>query len=135
MFRQSCNNYILEKDYHLYFLKTKSDKKEELKDKRKNNRHLKKAISDCEFFRIPNEVNVINLLDNIHSIILHQGTNKLKDKIEELKIYYYGIHEDIEQIKHLCPICFLKNMRFYKREPCKQIIMDRPLERFVIDLV
>ena len=39
MFRQSCNNYILDKDYQLCFLKTKSNKKEELKDKRKNNRH------------------------------------------------------------------------------------------------
>ena len=79
-------------------------------------------------------INVINLLDNIHFIILHQGTNKLKDKIEELKIYYYGIHEDLEQIKYLCSICIQKNMSFYNREPCKQIIMDRAFERFAIDL-
>lgn len=67
-------------------------------------------------------INVINLLDILHSNILHQGTKKLKDKIEELKIYYYGNSEDIEQFKHLCPISIQQNIRLKKESFASKLL-------------
>ena len=58
----------------------------------------------------------------------------MKFKVNQLKLCYHGINYDIEQICHLCPVCMQKNIKFYKRQPCKQIIMTHPKERYVIDL-
>ena len=58
----------------------------------------------------------------------------MKFKVNQLKLFYHGINYDIEQICHLCPVCMQKNIKFYKRQPCKQIIMTHPKERYVIDL-
>lgn len=62
------------------------------------------------------------------------GKDKALEKVKELKIYYYGIIFDIEKINHLCEICLQKNIRFYKHSSYKQIIMDRPKQRYVNDL-
>ena len=55
-------------------------------------------------------------------------------KINELKIFYHGIYDDLENIVHICPICTQKNIVFYKRIPTKQIIFNKPKERYVMDL-
>ena len=56
------------------------------------------------------------------------------EKIKELKIFYHGINYDVENINNLCKICVQKNIKFYIRNPCKQIIMKEPLERIVMDI-
>ena len=58
----------------------------------------------------------------------------MKSKIKDLGSFYHGVNEDIDKIKHLCGICIKKNINFYKRQPCMQIIMNKPKERYVIDL-
>ena len=55
-------------------------------------------------------------------------------KINELKIFYHWIYNDLENITHICPICTQKNVVFYKRVPTKQIIFSIPKERYVMDL-
>ena len=42
--------------------------------------------------------------------------------------------ELLENINNLCHICIQKNITFYKRNPCKQIIMKEPLERIVMNI-
>ena len=48
------------------------------------------------------------LIEQIHLDIIHQGKDKMKDIIEQLKIFNLGINFDIEQITHLCDICIQK---------------------------
>ena len=73
-------------------------------------------------------------MENLHKDINHQGYKKLKSRINEMKIYYKGINNDLEKIQDLCEVCIQKKAVFYKREPSKQIIMERPKQRYVIDL-
>ena len=42
------------------------------------------------------------------------GKNNALDKMKELKITYNGIINDITNITHLCSVCLLKNVLFYK---------------------
>ena len=60
------------------------------------------------------------------------GKNNALDKIKELKITYNGIINDITNITHLCSVCLLKNLLFYKREPAKQIIMNKTKVKVVV---
>ena len=76
----------------------------------------------------------MNLIEQIHLKILHQGTLKALDVIKELRITYKGIYNDLEKIRHLYAACIEKNIKFYKCEPSKQIIMPKHKERIVIDL-
>ena len=103
-------------------------------ERRKDNRHNKKDISESELFRIPTVSNVIKLIENIHKAILHFGKNKAIQKINELKIYYNGINNDIIKIYNLCSVCIQKKVKFYKRLPTKQIVFDEPKQRYIIDL-
>ena len=133
-FRASLSNYELDSDYYLCYLHTKSEMKTDLKIRRDNNNHLKKTKNETELYRIPTVNNILNLLYNIHKSILHQGENKMINKINELRIYYKGISYDIKGIGDMCEVCIQKNIKFYKRVPSKQIIMTKPKERFVMDL-
>ena len=133
-FRSSLINYELDTDFYLCYLHTKTESRDELRERRDNNNHLKKNINEFELYRIPTVSNIIKLLYNIHCSILHQGENKMMNKINELKIYYKGISSDIKGINDICEVCIQKNIKFYKRQPCKQIIMAKPKERYVIDL-
>lgn len=63
---------------------------------------------------LKNITNVLDLIDQIHRYILHQGLNKILDKINYLKMYYKGIITDINQIKDLCEICIQSNIKLYK---------------------
>ena len=56
------------------------------------------------------------------------------DVINEIKIFYHGIKYDVENINRLCNVCIQKKVEFYKREPCKLIIMNEPRDRYIIDL-
>ena len=71
-----------------------------------------KKIEECDFYRITNVDNVIILLEDIHKNILYHGIIKMKNKLEELKLYYCGINSDIKQISHLCPTCLQKNISY-----------------------
>jgi len=66
-------------------------------------------------YLIPNLNNIVYLIYKIHVSILHQGFIKMKDKINELKIFYNGINYDISEINNICEICTQKNLKFYKR--------------------
>ena len=66
---------------------TKSEKKESLKNRRNTNRHKKKTLDESELYLIPNLNNIIDLIYKIHVSILHQSFIKMKDKINELKIF------------------------------------------------
>ena len=57
-------------------------------------------MNECELYKIPTEINVLLLIEAIHSNILHQGLQKANDKISEMKIYYKGIYNDLNEIKH-----------------------------------
>ena len=48
------------------------------------------------------------LIEQIHLDIIHQGKDKIKDKFDQLKIFYHGINFDIEKISHLFDICIPK---------------------------
>lgn len=108
-FRSSLFNYDLDSDFYLCFLHTKSESKNELKQRRANNNHLKKKI-ETELYRIPTASDIIKLLYNIHSSISHQRVNKMLNKINELKICYKGIYSDIKGIKDMCEVCIQKNI-------------------------
>ena len=63
---------------------------------RNNNNQLDEIVfnnmsHEIEYYRIPKFKNILHLIDSIHSNILHQGENKIFEKIKELKIYYKGI--------------------------------------------
>ena len=83
---------------------------------------------------IPNVNNVIGLIEKIHKLINHQSYSKIKEKIKEFNIYYKGISYDSLNITNLCKVCIQNNAVFYKREPCKQIIMSKPKDRYLMDL-
>ena len=133
-FRNSIINYSLNSDYKLCFLHTKKEKKEQINSRRSNNRHKKKYQDEIELYTIPTVKNVIQVLEKIHASIMHQGFLKMKDKIDEIKIFYHGINQDILEFPNLCEICAQKNIQYYKRSPCKQIIFNKPKERVVLDL-
>ena len=75
---------------------------------------------------------LLNYWNNIN--VMHQGFLKMKDKIEEYKIFYHGINRDILELLNLCDVCTQKNIKFYKREPCKQIVFNRPKDKVDLDL-
>ena len=83
---------------------------------------------------IPNVKNVIELIEKIHKFINHQSYSKIKEKLNEYKIYYKGISYDALNITNLCNVCIQNNAVFYKREPCKQIIMSKPKDRYLMDI-
>lgn len=58
----------------------------------------------------------------------------MKDKINELKIFYHGINNDISEINNICEVCTQKNLKFYKRSPCKQLLFIKPKDKLVVDL-
>ena len=58
----------------------------------------------------------------------------MKDKINELKIFYHGINNDISEINNICEVCTQKNLKFYKRAPCKQLLFIKPKDKLVVDL-
>ena len=93
----------------------------------------KKIDSEWELLRISTVIN-INLIEEIHKSSLHQGKLKALDKIKELKIYYKGNNNNIEEIYYLHPVCLQKKVVFYKRNPSKQIIMSKTIERLIMDL-
>ena len=136
MFCNSCINYDLDNEYYLCFKHIKKKKaKKKINNKIINvNYHKKKLIENFELYKIPTFKNYIYLLECIHKSVLHQGMNKIINKIDELRITYKGIYTDIKNFKHHCHICLQKNIHFYKRQPAKQIIMSEPKEKFVIDL-
>lgn len=74
-----------------------------LKDKRKDNYHLKKNINETILFRITEKI-------------------------------YRVITKDYDNIQHMCDICIQKNIKFYKKENCKHIIMSKTKELYEIDL-
>ena len=135
LFRTSCINYDINNDLVLCFKYKLNFNNKNIDEKSKSsNRHKKKLKDEYELRKIPNVKNVISLLEELHKEINHQGYKKLKTKIDELKIYYKGINEDMKNISNLCDICIKKKVVYYKREPSKQIIMERPKERFVMDI-
>lgn len=85
-------------------------------------------------YTIPTGNNIINLIENIHISIIHQGKNKFLDKINALKIFYHGLYKDMDLIMNLCDVCIQKNFKFYKRFPSKQLVFSRSRDRFIIDI-
>ena len=79
-------NYKLNDNFNLCFCKIKKEKTIELSNRRSNNRHIKKLDSEYDLFRIPNIKNTIALIEKIHYNIIHQGTTKMKFKINQLKL-------------------------------------------------
>ena len=134
IFRNSISNYELDDNYYLCYKHTNNDSKETLSERRGNNRHIRKIEGEYELYKIPTVKNVIKIIDDIHTSLIHLGKNKILDKIKELKIFYHWIYYDIENIINLCHICIQKNIQFYKRQLSKQILMSAPLERIVVDL-
>ena len=132
-FRISCYNYEINDNLQLCF-KYSYDKKQEKNKKFKNNRHILKKENEYELRIIPNVNNVIGLIEKIHKLINHQSYSKIKEKIKEFNIYYKGISYDSLNITNLCKVCIQNNAVFYKREPCKQIIMSKPKDRYLMDL-
>ena len=100
----------MDSDFFLCYLHIKSESKDDLRLRRENNNHLKNNNNETELYGIQTVYNIIKLLDNIHSSILHQGENRIMNKINELKIYYKGISSDIKDIKDICKI-FIKKYK------------------------
>ena len=48
-FRASCANYKLDENFYLCYLHTKEEKKVEIKDRRKDNYHLKKKVMNMNY--------------------------------------------------------------------------------------
>lgn len=133
-FRNSISNDKLDEKYYLSYLHTKEECKEKRNNLRGNNRCLKKNLNVRGPHRIITANNVVDLVYNIHKNSLHQGKIKIMLAMKNLKIFYYGIYEDLENIRHIYPICSQKNIIFYKRVPTKQIIFNKPKDKYVMDL-
>ena len=86
------------------FFRNKNWKKNKYKIRNENNRFFKNNIKDCNLLIIPTKNNVLELIEKILISILHQAYFKIKNRIKELGIFYHGINDDIDNIKHLCSL-------------------------------
>ena len=77
MFRNSCSNYELDDDYFLSLKNILKNDKPKNKDSLKTNYHKLKDKINYELYRITTVNNCLNLLENIHKLVLHKGRDKL----------------------------------------------------------
>ena len=132
-FRDICQNYTLNKYNEICFKKLKPKK---LRKNKKNilNRHLKKDINDYKLLKIPFKLNYIQDIKDLHVKKNHCSLKKLLKEYYNLGYTFKGIIKICKEIIKYCPICAQKNHKYYKREPSKQIIFKKPLERIIGDL-
>ena len=133
IFRNLCLNYELNKYNELCFKKLKKRKYRKNKNKIKN-RHKKKNIEDYILLKIPYNMDYYANLSELHKNNFHCSFRRLIDKFNISGYTYKGLYEDAETIVKTCPICIQKERQFYKREPSKQIVFNKPKERYIGDI-
>ena len=101
------------------------DNDDEITDIIKNNKKI---------FRIPTLFECIDLIKKFHSDTNHRSNDALKEKFKEEKISWKGISNDINYFIHNCVTCQLKNSSIVKRPFIKQILFDKPRQRYILDL-
>jgi len=133
LFRNLCLNYELNSYNELCFKKLKNKRFR----KNKNNiinRHKKKDIEDYILLKIPFKFDYYEKLIQIHKDNFHCSYIKVIQLFNNEGYTYKGVYEDSKTIINICPVCVQKERQIYKREPSKQLIFNRPKERFIGDI-
>ena len=85
---------------------------------------------------IPENLNILEFLNNLHIEDGHRGIKSLRNYILQRGYYIDGSTYLIDKTINYCNICLAKTERIkLKKEPGKQIITHYPRKRFVMDLL
>ena len=74
------------------------------------------------------------IIEDIHKKLNHRNWEDTRKEFLRQNWFYFGYVNDIKYIISKCSICLQKNRKFYKREPSKIILFERPKDRYLIDL-
>ena len=83
---------------------------------------------------MPKLFECIDLIQKCHSDTNHKSNDALNEKIKEEKITWKGISNDINYYIQNCVTCQCKNSSIIKRPHIKQILFDKPRQRYILDL-
>ena len=84
--------------------------------------------------KIPNVIDIIDYVDNLHKEEGHKGINSLRTYLLTKMIYIEGATFILNNIINNCISCNEKKGIPFKRGPPKQIITYYPKQRYVMDL-
>ena len=93
---------------------------------------LKKEI--YILYNIPNKIDILAYLKDIHIEDLHRGISSLRNILKDKLIFLEGSTNITKYIVNSCIKCSEKNKYVLKREPSWQIITYYPRQRYVIEL-
>ena len=85
-------------------------------------------------FLVPKLFECRKKLNDFHISTHHRGYDTLIKKFNDEKIYWKGISQDINFYILNCSICQCKNHSHFKNPFIKQILFNKPKDRYIIDL-
>jgi len=129
-FRKKANKFYLDKDNKLYkkFL-IKANEEEKINRKYlviNNNKYILK--------RIPEKLDIIEYLNDLHIKENHRGILSLRNYLVDHDIYIEGSSFLTNYTIKNCVTCTQKFSSNLKKRPCQQIISFYPKQRYLMDL-
>ena len=131
-FRNLSLNYDINHYNELRFKKLKSKIFRANKNNIKN-RHLNK-YNDFILLKIPFKMDYYAKLNELHCQKSHCNYKRLVREFNLLGYTYKGIFKDCKDVCQNCITCAQKHKKYFKREPCMQMIFTHVYERYIADL-
>ena len=138
MFRMKASKYIY---YNNNLYVNKSIDHDEINNrifssiiKENDNEIIDIIKNNNNIYRVPTLFECIELIKKFHSDTNHRSSDALKEKFKEEKISWKGISNDINYFIQHCATCQFKNRAIIKKPFVKQILFDKPRQRYILDL-
>ena len=97
---------------------------------RRKNTHLKKLRGDYYYLlKIPYKTDILKDLIELHKEKNHCSVKRLIKEYHKRGFTFKGLFKSCDKILKSCIVCAQKLREYYKREPCKQMVFTKPLER------
>ena len=87
-----------------------------------------------KIYRVPKLFECIDLMKKFYSDTNHRSNDTLFEKFKAEKIYWKGISNDIKYYIQNCVTCQSKKRAIIKKPFIKQILFDKPRQRYILDL-
>ena len=129
VFRKKIHTFYLDNNNILYKKKLLKGK-----DSLNNKKILEEKGTNYILLNIPETLDILNYLQNLHKEEGHRGISSLREYLYNNNIYFEGSSFLTEYIVKTCKSCAEKNKTKYVREPSKQIITYYPKQRYIMDL-
>ena len=106
----------------------------DFEDNKITNLNKQNNLRDYSLYVIPYKINEFEFIKNIHERINLHNWNDTRKEFLKNRYYYIGYTYDIKYVCTRCPQCAQKNRNFFKREPSKYILFNKPRDSYIMDI-